>query len=139
MGGERRRARGGGGERERAGLRHRWGFEGGGVRERPRLTPRGAPRRAIGGASRGGGAGDRGRSGLVTISHGIRVQDTKELLLFRPGYGAARLLVCGYAADYLPQQENGRHDADVQEAQPHDTNVSQSSVDDELGRREKED
>jgi hypothetical protein len=46
--------------------------------------------------------------------------------------------VCGYAADYLPQQENGRHDADVQEAQPHDTNVGQTSVDDEFGRREKE-
>src|SRR4029450_12406628 len=57
MGGGGGRARGGGGERERAGLRHRWGFEGGGVRERPRLTPRGAPRRAggRGGVGRGGG------------------------------------------------------------------------------------
>jgi hypothetical protein len=46
--------------------------------------------------------------------------------------------VCGYAADYLPQQENGRHAADAQEARPHDTNVGRSSVDDEFGRREKE-
>src|SRR5215213_1118433 len=72
MGGERRRARGGGSERERARLRHWWGFEGGGVRERPRLTSRGAPRRVVGGAGRGGGAGDRGRSGLVTIRRSIQ-------------------------------------------------------------------
>jgi hypothetical protein len=46
--------------------------------------------------------------------------------------------VCGYAAVYLLHQENGRHDADAQEAQQHDTNVGQSSVYDECGRREKE-
>jgi hypothetical protein len=68
MGGERSRARGWGGERERAGLRRRWGFEGSGVRERPELAPRGASRRAVGGAGRGGRAQDRGRSRLVSRS-----------------------------------------------------------------------
>src|SRR5215208_2837191 len=59
MGGERRRAGGGGGEGECAGLRARRGCEGGGLCERPDLTPRGASRRASGRKGRGGGAGDR--------------------------------------------------------------------------------